>query len=104
MQSLRISKLNLLSVVQPMTGRNCSHSAIQLGQTLFTLFALALDLPENYFDDKVHAIRNACYMCSDTSHRLLDLLRSCGSSIILHRILQTLTIGRLALVHIQSKL
>jgi len=28
------------------------HSAIRLGRTLFTLFALALDLPENFFDDK----------------------------------------------------
>ncbi|KAF8226020.1 Clavaminate synthase-like protein, partial [Tricholoma matsutake] len=28
------------------------HSAVQLGQTLFTLFALALDLPEKFFDDK----------------------------------------------------
>ena len=30
-----------------------SHSAIQLGQSLFPLFALALDLPETFFDDKV---------------------------------------------------
>ncbi|EIN12486.1 Clavaminate synthase-like protein [Punctularia strigosozonata HHB-11173 SS5] len=28
------------------------HAAIDLGQTLFRLFALALDLPENFFDDK----------------------------------------------------
>jgi len=30
-----------------------SHRALQVGQQLFPLFALALDLPENFFDDKV---------------------------------------------------
>ena len=29
-----------------------SHAVIRLGQALFPLFALALDLPENFFDDK----------------------------------------------------
>ncbi|KAF8895248.1 2OG-Fe-II oxygenase [Infundibulicybe gibba] len=28
------------------------HAAVHLGKLLFPLFALALDLPENYFDDK----------------------------------------------------
>ncbi|KAJ7600252.1 hypothetical protein C8J56DRAFT_768493 [Mycena floridula] len=28
------------------------HAAVRLGQSLFPLFALALDLPENFFDDK----------------------------------------------------
>ncbi|RDX46574.1 Clavaminate synthase-like protein [Lentinus brumalis] len=28
------------------------HTAVRLGQSLFPLFALALDLPENFFDDK----------------------------------------------------
>jgi len=28
------------------------HAAVDLGRKLFPLFALALDLPENYFDDK----------------------------------------------------
>ncbi|KAI0770719.1 Clavaminate synthase-like protein [Fomes fomentarius] len=28
------------------------HAAVNLGRKLFPLFALALDLPENYFDDK----------------------------------------------------
>ncbi|KAF8158476.1 hypothetical protein B0H34DRAFT_709043 [Crassisporium funariophilum] len=28
------------------------HRAVQVGQLLFPLFALALDLPENFFDDK----------------------------------------------------
>lgn len=32
-----------------------SHAAVNLGRKLFPLFALALDLPENYFDDKVRA-------------------------------------------------
>ena len=30
-----------------------SHAAVQLGKSLFPLFAAALDLPENFFDDKV---------------------------------------------------
>jgi len=30
-----------------------SHRALHAGQQLFPLFALALDLPENFFDDKV---------------------------------------------------
>ncbi|KAH7885194.1 hypothetical protein F5I97DRAFT_1883437 [Phlebopus sp. FC_14] len=29
------------------------HAALRLGQSLFPLFALALSLPENFFDDKV---------------------------------------------------
>jgi isopenicillin N synthase-like dioxygenase len=32
---------------------DASHAAVRLGQSLFPLFALALDLPENFFDDKV---------------------------------------------------
>jgi len=31
----------------------CSHAAVNLGRSLFPLFALALNLPENFFDDKV---------------------------------------------------
>ena len=30
-----------------------SSAILRLGQSLFPLFALALDLPENFFDDKV---------------------------------------------------
>ena len=30
-----------------------SHAAVRLGQYLFPLFALALDLPEDFFSDKV---------------------------------------------------
>ncbi len=30
-----------------------SHAAVSLGKNLFPLFALALDLPENFFEDKV---------------------------------------------------
>ncbi|KAK1227332.1 hypothetical protein PQX77_009654 [Marasmius sp. AFHP31] len=29
-----------------------SHAAIQLGRSIFPLLALALDLPEDFFDDK----------------------------------------------------
>lgn len=31
-----------------------SHAAVKLGKLLFPLFALALDLPETFFDDKVN--------------------------------------------------
>ena len=30
-----------------------SHAAVSVGKVLFPLFALALELPEAYFDDKV---------------------------------------------------
>ena len=30
-----------------------SHAAVAVGKALFPLFALALDLPEDFFDDKV---------------------------------------------------
>jgi isopenicillin N synthase-like dioxygenase len=30
-----------------------SHQVLRVGRLLFPLFALALDLPESYFDDKV---------------------------------------------------
>lgn len=33
-----------------------SHAAIRLGKYMFPLFALALDLPENFFDDKVSVL------------------------------------------------
>jgi len=38
-----------------MTGHLCrdSHAAVRLGQYLFPLFALALDLPKDFFADKV---------------------------------------------------
>ena len=29
-----------------------SHAAVRLGRNLFPLFAAALDLPEDFFDDK----------------------------------------------------
>jgi len=36
-----------------------SHAAIALGRHLFPLFALALDLDEHFFDDKVGGDRYA---------------------------------------------
>jgi hypothetical protein len=30
-----------------------SHAVVRFGKILFPLFALALDLPENFFDDKI---------------------------------------------------
>ena len=34
-----------------------SHSVVDLGKKLFPIFALALDLPENFFEDKVILFR-----------------------------------------------
>jgi len=34
-----------------------SYAAVKLGKLLFPLFALALDLPETFFDDKVLLLR-----------------------------------------------
>ncbi|KAF8627376.1 hypothetical protein AX17_006191 [Amanita inopinata Kibby_2008] len=36
------------------------HAAVQLGKSLFPIFALALELPEDFFEDKAHPI-----FCSD---------------------------------------
>jgi len=36
-----------------LVGTDSSSAVLQLGQSLFPLFALALDLPEDFFDDKV---------------------------------------------------
>ncbi|KAH7885002.1 hypothetical protein F5I97DRAFT_1928422 [Phlebopus sp. FC_14] len=38
---------------------NYYHAACAVGKALFPLFALALDLPENYFDDKVQSLRSS---------------------------------------------
>ena len=38
-----------------------SHKVIQIGKLLFPLFALALDLPESYFDDKVSHCSKAIF-------------------------------------------
>ena len=33
----------------------CSNAAVRFGKKLFPLFAIALDLPEDWFGDKVRA-------------------------------------------------
>ena len=33
-----------------------SHATVKLGLALFPLFALALDMPENFFEDKVCSV------------------------------------------------
>lgn len=38
-----------------------SHRVIHIGKLLFPLFALALDLPESYFDDKVSHFSEALF-------------------------------------------
>lgn len=37
-----------------------SHAALAVGKKLFCLFALALDLPETYFNDKVGVCTALC--------------------------------------------
>jgi isopenicillin N synthase-like dioxygenase len=37
-----------------------SSAVLRLGHSLFPLFALALDLPEDFFDDKVSPARGDC--------------------------------------------
>ena len=37
-----------------------SHAALAVGKTLYHLFALALDLPETYFEDKVWMVLLTC--------------------------------------------
>jgi len=39
-----------------LTAFGTSHAAMGVGRLLFHLFALALDLPETYFDDKVDSL------------------------------------------------
>ena len=40
-----------------------SHAAVRLGKYLFPLFALALDLPEDFFDGKVRVARRQKVYC-----------------------------------------
>jgi len=41
------------TIPELLTTFGTSHAAVDVGRLLFRLFALALDLPETYFDDKV---------------------------------------------------
>lgn len=38
-----------------------SHAAVKLGKSLFPLFAIALDLPQSFFDDKVLSSTAICF-------------------------------------------
>lgn len=51
--ALTISRFHLFRGLLEELLKLFSHSAVRLGKLLFPLFALALDLPENFFDDKV---------------------------------------------------
>jgi len=51
-----------------------SHSALKLGKLLFPLFALALDLPETFFDDKVSKINWTRLLTSLLSYCLVVVL------------------------------
>ena len=39
-----------------LTGSSSSHATVKLGLALFPLFALALDMPEDFFADKASAV------------------------------------------------
>jgi isopenicillin N synthase-like dioxygenase len=39
-----------------------SHAAVALGKQLFPLFALALDLHEDFFSDKVRPVHRRCML------------------------------------------
>ena len=53
-----------------------SHSAVDLGKSLFPIFALALNIPENFFDDKVRFLVMFFFAVNgapaDTTFRCLD--------------------------------
>jgi isopenicillin N synthase-like dioxygenase len=51
--ALNTSELNWYNRIHVFSRLVSSHAAIGVGKILFLLFALALDLPETYFDDKV---------------------------------------------------
>lgn len=58
-QGRRIVVLVSRGHISPFLRLTClrSHAAVELGKKLFPLFALALNLPEDFFDDKV---RDSC--------------------------------------------
>ena len=81
-----------------------SHAAVKLGQSLFPLFALALDLPENFFDNKVlflHPVQSG-YAYLTEYGRLRSRLLSCAFSTIRPR-LDPWTIGCKESGHIPSR-
>jgi hypothetical protein len=49
-------------------GTDSSSAVLQLGQSLFPLFALALDLPEDFFDDKVSCLEHVHPRCWPEAH------------------------------------
>jgi hypothetical protein len=57
-QSSTISKILYYILSSSHVLRKDSYSAVNLGKALFPLFALAFNLPEDFFDDKV------CHMFS----------------------------------------
>ena len=52
-QSSTTSKISYHILLLAHVLRKHSHSAVNLGKALFPIFALALNLPEHFFDDKV---------------------------------------------------
>ena len=59
--SSTISKATLFFLWAHVLRKEYSHSAVNLGKALFPIFALALNLPEHFFDDKV------CYVLLQTT-------------------------------------
>ena len=52
-QSSSISKISCYILFSSHVLKRDSHSAVDLGKALFPIFALALNLPEHFFGDKV---------------------------------------------------
>lgn len=65
-----------------------SHAAVSVGKALFPLFALALELPEMYFDDKVGLTPCNYSFCSRKLIRCFQTQNSAAIMRALHYPLQ----------------
>jgi len=57
-----------------------SHAAVNVGKVLFPLFALALELPETYFDDKVGLVLGNHSFFFERERRLIEHLQTQNSA------------------------
>jgi hypothetical protein len=80
-----------------------SHAAIGLGKLLFPLFALALNIPENFFDDKVRRSTFFCTSLNSLFTRQRTRQRSCVFFTIPLKLGRWMTVS-LALGHTQSEI
>ena len=107
-QSSTISKILYYIVFSAHVLREdmCSYSATNLGKALFSIFALALNLPEHFFDDKVcHMFSSNDASFSYTFDHRLNIQQSLWWSLYTILLKQAhLTSDRLALVPTRSKI